>query len=159
MIPRIQTIIDEKYSRPNLLEKKEEGGIEFTMRKHYDKEFKVKVTLEAIKGEKTIQELATLCSVHPNLLAMWKKQLQENAPELFERSQKDKEKEAAEHKEEELYKEICQLQVENEFLKKVQTIVRDSTTMVEPKHPVLSIRQQCVLLGISKGNDVPCEHH
>ena len=159
MSPRIQTIVEEKQSGPNLLEKKEEGGIEFTMRKHYDKEFKVKVTLEAIKGEKTIQELATLYSVHPNLLAMWKEQLEENAPELFERSQKDKEKEAAEHKEEELYKEICQLQVENEFLKKVQTIVRDSTTMVEPKHPVLSIRQQCVLLGISKGNDVPCEHH
>ncbi len=32
------------------------------MRKHYDKEFKAKVTLEAIKGEKTIQELATLYS-------------------------------------------------------------------------------------------------
>ena len=65
------------------------------MRKHYDKEFKVKVTLEAIKGEKTIQELATLCSMHPNLLAMWKEQLEENAPELFDRSQKNKEKEAA----------------------------------------------------------------
>jgi transposase-like protein len=85
------------------------------MRKHYDKEFKAKVTLEAIKGEKTIQELATLYSVHPNLVALWKKQLEEKAPELFERSQKDNEKEAAEHKEEELYKEICQLQVENEF--------------------------------------------
>jgi len=45
------------------------------MIKHYNKEFKAKVALEAIKGEKTIQELATLCSVHPNLLAMWKKQL------------------------------------------------------------------------------------
>jgi len=88
------------------------------MRKHYDKEFKAKVALEAIKGEQTIQQLATLYSVHPNLVAMWKKQLQENAAELFERSQKDKEKEAAEHKEEELYKEIGQLQVENEFLKK-----------------------------------------
>jgi len=97
--------------------------------------------------------------VHPNLLALWKKQLEENAPELFERSQKDKEKEAAEHKEEELYKEIGQLQAENEFLKKVQTVVRDSTTMVEPKHPELSIRRQCALLGISKGNGVLCEHH
>jgi len=46
------------------------------MRKHYDKEFKAKVTLEAIKGEKTIQELATLYSVHPNLVALWKKQLE-----------------------------------------------------------------------------------
>jgi hypothetical protein len=53
--------------------------------------------------------------VHPNLVALWKKQLEEKAPELFERSQKDNEKEAAEHKEEELCKEIGQLQVENEF--------------------------------------------
>ena len=115
MSPRIQTIVEEKQSGPNLLAKNEKGGIEFIMRKHYDKEFKAKVTLEAIKGEKTIQELATLYSVHPNLLALWKKQLEENAPELFERSQKDKEKEAAQHKEEELCKEIGQLQVENEF--------------------------------------------
>mgnify|MGYP001266228180 CR=1 FL=1 len=71
------------------------------MNKHYDKEFKDKVVLEDIKGEKTIQELATLYSVHPNLVVLWKKQLEENAPELFERSQKDKEKEAAEHKQEE----------------------------------------------------------
>ncbi len=39
--------------------------------------------------------------MHPNLVVLWKKQLDENAPELFERSQKDKEKEAAEHKQEE----------------------------------------------------------
>ena len=88
------------------------------MRKHYDKEFKAKVAIKAIKGEKTIQELATLYGVHPNLVALWKKQLQENAPELFERTQKDKDKEAAQHKEEELFKEIGQLQVENEFFKK-----------------------------------------
>jgi putative transposase len=121
------------------------------MRTHYDKEFKAKVAIEAIKGEKIIQELATLYGVHPNLVALWKKQLQENASALFERAQKDKDKEAAQHKEEELFKEIGQLQVENEFLKeKVQTVVRDRTTMVEPKHPELSIRRQCVLLGISK---------
>ena len=77
------------------------------MNKHYDKEFKDKVVLEDIKGEKTIQELATLYSVHPNLVVLWKKQLEENAPELFERSQKDKEKEAAQHKEEELCKEMA----------------------------------------------------
>jgi len=42
---------------------------------HYDKEFKAKVSIEAIKREKTIQELATLYGVHPNLVALWKKQL------------------------------------------------------------------------------------
>jgi hypothetical protein len=48
---------------------------------------------------------------------LWKKQLTDNAPQLFEKSEKDKEKEEARHKEEELYKEIGQLEVENEFLK------------------------------------------
>jgi len=33
------------------------GGIELAMRKRYDKEFKAKVALEALKGEKTLQEL------------------------------------------------------------------------------------------------------
>ena len=102
----------------SLLAKIVKGGIEFTMRKHYDKGFKAKVAIEAIKGEKTIQELATIYEVHPNLIALWKKQLTDNAPQLFEKSEKDKEKEEARHKEEELYKEIGQLQVENEFLKK-----------------------------------------
>jgi len=43
------------------------------MRKHYDKEFKAKIALEAIRGEKTIQEIATNYSVHPNLVVLWKK--------------------------------------------------------------------------------------
>ncbi len=87
------------------------------MRKHYDKKFKAKVAIEAIKGEKTIHKLATVYGVHPNLIALWKKQLTDNAPQLFDKSEKEKEKEEARHKQEELYKEIGQLQMENEFLK------------------------------------------
>ena len=44
------------------------------MCKHYDKEFKAKVAVEAIRGEKTIQEIATSHAVHPNLVSLWKKQ-------------------------------------------------------------------------------------
>jgi len=95
------------------------------MRKRYDKEFKAKVALEAIKGEKTIQDLAMLYQVHPNLVALWKKQVLEHAALLFEKEGKDKEAEAVARKEEELYRQIGQLQVENEFLKKTQTTVRD----------------------------------
>jgi transposase len=88
------------------------------MRKHYDKEFKAKVALEAIRGEKTIQEIATCYAVHPNLVGLWKKQLLESAGMVFEKEGKDKETQAAERRQEELYKQIGQLQVENEFLKK-----------------------------------------
>jgi len=88
------------------------------MRKHYDKEFKAKVALEAVRGEKTVQEIATSHAVHPNLVSLWKKQLLESAGVVFEKEGKGKEAQAAEHRQEELYKQIGQLQVENEFLKK-----------------------------------------
>ncbi len=54
------------------------------MRKRYDKEFKAKVALEALKGEKTLQELAITYSVHPNMIALWKKQLMEHASMLYQ---------------------------------------------------------------------------
>lgn len=88
------------------------------MRKRYDKEFKAKVAVEALRGEKTIQEIAIAYGVHPNLVAAWKKQLLEGVDELFEKTGRDKDAEASERKQDELYKQIGQLQVENEFLKK-----------------------------------------
>ena len=49
---------------------------------------------------------------------LWKKQLLESAEQLFEKTGKDKDAEAAEMKQDELFKQIGQLKVENEFLKK-----------------------------------------
>ncbi|MHB8132120.1 MAG: transposase [Mobilitalea sp.] len=88
------------------------------MRKRYYKEFKAKVAVEALKGEKTLQELAITYSVHPKMIALWKRQLLENASTLFEKEGKDKASEEAERQKDELFKQIGQLQVENEFLKK-----------------------------------------
>jgi len=88
------------------------------MRKHYDKEFKAKVALEAVRGEKTIQEIATAYAVHPNLVSLWKRQLLDSAGKLFEKEGKDKAAEEAERKQDQLFRQIGQLQVENEFLKK-----------------------------------------
>ena len=89
------------------------------MRKSYDKKFKAKVALEAIRGDKSIQELAQQYEVHPNQITLWKKQLSEGAEDLFERSNKKKQDlSSTELKESELYKNIGQLQVENQFLKK-----------------------------------------
>jgi len=59
-----------------------------------------------------------LYQVHPNLIALWKKQVLEHATVLFEKEGKDKEAEEAARKEEELFRQIGQLQVENEYLKK-----------------------------------------
>lgn len=89
------------------------------MRKTYDKEFKAKVALEALRGDKTIQELGQTYQVHPNLITQWKKILQDNASNIFERANKiPPEQAAAEEQKELLLQEVGQLQVEKRFLKK-----------------------------------------
>ena len=52
-------------------------------RRNHTPAFKAKVALAAIKGEKTLSELAQLFDVHPNQITQWKAQLQEGAAEVF----------------------------------------------------------------------------
>ena len=64
-------------------------------RKKYSKELKGRIALDAIKGQKTIAELATEYGVHANQNSMWKKQLLDAAPAAFS-SGKDKDAEKKE---------------------------------------------------------------
>ena len=86
-------------------------------RNHYSAEFKAKVALAAIKGQQTINEIASIYSVHPNQVMQWKKQAQDTMPDLF--SQRTK-RAAAEDEQlkERLYQQIGQLKVELDWLKK-----------------------------------------
>ncbi len=86
------------------------------MRKH-EAAFKAKVALEAIKGEKTISQLSSECGVHPNQIRAWRDRALKALPGIFSRGvdRKEKDREALE---EELYRQIGQLKVENEWLKK-----------------------------------------
>ena len=86
-------------------------------RRTYDDQFKARVALEAIKGEKTLSEIASHFEVHPNQITQWKKQLLENVSSLFSR-RKDPEIEEMKKLLEELYKKIGQQNIELEFLKK-----------------------------------------
>ena len=89
------------------------------MRKQHSKEFKAKVALTAIKGEQTIQEIAQKYEVHPNQVTQWKKQLLGNAASAFDKQgKKSQVDDAVEKKEEQLFSQIGQLKVENDFLKK-----------------------------------------
>jgi transposase-like protein len=77
---------------------------------------KFRVALEAIKGEKTIAEISAHYSVHATQISSWKKQ----ALEYLAASFTDKHKPKENHEKElgELYQQIGQLKVENDFLKK-----------------------------------------
>jgi transposase-like protein len=86
-------------------------------RKTFSSEFKAKVALEAIKGYKSMNELAKEYQVHPNAIGNWKKEVLENLPEIF--SQKRGPKTAANSELiEQLYKQIGKQQVELDWLKK-----------------------------------------
>ena len=86
------------------------------MRKSYDSKFKAKVALEAVKSEFSITELASKYEVHPNQISNWKKQFLKNISTVFDRSKKSKEE--TEITRDDLLREIGQLKVDNEFLKK-----------------------------------------
>lgn len=54
-------------------------------RRNHDAGFKARVALEAVKGERTVSELAAEYGVHPTMIHQWKKALLEGAPDIFER--------------------------------------------------------------------------
>lgn len=86
-------------------------------RKTYTTEFKVKIALEAIKGQRTINEIATHYGVHPNQVTQWKKQAIASLPEVFS-TKRERDAEGEEALKAELYQQIGQLKVELDWLKK-----------------------------------------
>ena len=89
------------------------------MRKKYDKSFKTKVVLDALKEEQTLQELGQKYGVHPNQIGLWKKQALEAMPDIFERPNKKSETERdTEQREEQMLKTIGIQKIEIDFLKK-----------------------------------------
>ena len=84
-------------------------------RKNHPPSLKAKVAVEAIKGVRTTTQIAHTFGVHPNLVANWKKQALEQLPEIFSNGYKPTAKDTAK---DELYKQIGQLKVELDFLKK-----------------------------------------
>ncbi len=83
----------------------------------YDSSFKAKIALEAIKAERTLAELSSQYGVHVNQITRWRKQVLEELPGIFSKKKQAADIEAS-RKEEELLKQIGQLSVELEWMKK-----------------------------------------
>ncbi len=86
-------------------------------RKRYSAEIKAKVALEAIKGQKTTNEIAAEYGVHPSQIAQWKKQALDELPQIF-LSGRSEQKQSDEALTNTLYQEIGQLKVQLDWLKK-----------------------------------------
>ena len=82
-------------------------------RRNHSPEFKARVALEAVKGEKTLAELSSQFDVHPNQITQWKGQLLEQAAAVFSGG-KTQSEEPVDLKT--LHAKIGQLSLENDFL-------------------------------------------
>ena len=86
-----------------------------TTRRRFTAEFKARVALNALRGDRTVQEIAAKHKVHPNQVSTWKRQAIDGLGEVFsngvDRARSDH---AAEVKE--LHAKIGELTVVNDFL-------------------------------------------
>ena len=87
------------------------------MRRNYTAKYKAQVALSAIREEKTLSELSSEFGIHANQIVRWKKELLNRAEEIFGR-EADKRSQDAETREAELFRQIGQLKVELDWLKK-----------------------------------------
>ena len=92
-------------------------------RKQYSADLKAKIAVEAVKGQRTVQEIASHYGVHPNQVTQWKKQLLDGAAEAFANA-RFRDGEADEQLKAELYQQVGKLQVELDWLKKKSGLSR-----------------------------------
>jgi transposase-like protein len=88
-----------------------------TTRKQYSPRFKARVALEAIRGERTLNQLASQFHVHPVQIGHWRKTALEQMAELFADGRKSK-RSGDDVERDALYEEIGRLKVELDWLKK-----------------------------------------
>ncbi|WP_254695044.1 IS3 family transposase [Leisingera sp. NJS201] len=121
-------------------------------RKNHSPDFKAKVALEALKGERTVAELASQFGVHPTMIHSWKRALLEGASGVFKRGGR-KPQEIDEEQVKELHAKIGELAVANDFLsRKLKPDRQVRRKMIEPANANLPISKQCKLLSISRSS-------
>lgn len=131
-------------------------------KKRYDAAFKAKVAMEAIKGDKTLSELASKYEMNCNVIAKWKKELLTRATEIFATpSPKESGGEGLASTEEvkELHAKIGQLTVETVgslkgfFIRKAASLATELRRgMIDKNHKDLSVSRQCELLSFPRSS-------
>ena len=92
-------------------------------RKTHSPALKAKVAVEAIKEQRTVSEIAQTFSIHPNLVSSWKRQALELLPEIFIPQSAGPAQPATDPEKDELYRQIGQMKVELDFLKKKASLL------------------------------------
>ena len=127
-------------------------------RKTYSADFKAKLVLKVLEGEKTLNEIASQYEILPKNLQNWKKQFLENMSLAFDKStvvkEYKKEIEELQKSNDNLAKKVGNLTIEKEFLEgKLRSLVSSKTrkSFVDTKLDI-SLNKQCKLLHISKSS-------
>ncbi|MGI6457401.1 MAG: IS3 family transposase [bacterium] len=122
------------------------------MRKNFSGTMKAKVAMEALKGDKTIAQIASHYQIHVSQVRQWKQRVLDELPLLFSRN-RDKQQTDSQELVAELYRQIGQLKVELDWLKKSLTHSPEERRRgIDPHHPQISITRQCELLGVSRAS-------
>jgi len=85
-------------------------------RKQHSADFKARVAMAALSGEKTLAELSSEFGVHPPMISTWKQELMKRANELLARGNKAPTVDDAQKVIDDLHRKIGQLRVERDFL-------------------------------------------
>ena len=132
-------------------------------RKTYPPEFKTKVVLELLEGEKTLNEIASQYEILPSSLKSWKKQFLENASLAFDKSavvKEYKEKiKKLEREHNQLAKKVGTLTIERDWLagklcsldlSTKKRLASEGNVQAAPQHKIPSLNRRLALMKISK---------
>ncbi len=87
-------------------------------RRKFSSEFKAKVAFESMQERESVETLCKKYDLHPNQISAWKKQFREEGSKVFETESHSKELEEKDRLISELYRQIGELKVDNDWLKK-----------------------------------------
>ncbi len=87
-------------------------------RRKHSPEFKARVALEAIKGVKTVSQIAQDYEIHPVMVSNWKKEMLTHLPDVFDKNKRPKTDKDVEKEKEQLQRKVGELTMDVEFLEK-----------------------------------------